>query len=190
MQFTPNIWERYAATLRNLITRRLIKGENIPKNFRLLKIILVFSALVRCESKESIKLYKNLEKLLNYAAKKISAKGISLKYSINEKQNYIIDYNLLKLLVLELVANPTQNTVKLEIKFLKERMIFTVQNATASKILKRLAKKLNTILIKTRGESNFAIMLPAPCVLTLENSVEDSEDYENLFSSVNIMLFG
>ena len=100
-----------------------------------------------------------------------------------------MDYDILKLLVLELLSTPTQNIVYLEIKFLKDRILFIVQNATLTKISNCLAKRLKATMIKIRGESNFAVMLPAPCVLVNENLLEDYEDYENPFSSVNIMLF-
>ena len=188
MQFTPNIKERYAAALRILITHRIIKGEVTPKNKKLLKIITVFSHLVRKETNQNVNLFKNAEKLLQYALQKLKEKGVLLKYKINREQNYKVDYNLLKLLILELVTNPTQSIVYLQIKFLNDRMIFVVKNANLSKISKCLAKKLKANLIKIRGESNFAVMLSAPCVLN-ENLIEDYEDYKNPFSTVNIMLF-
>ncbi len=189
MQFTPNIMERYAAALRNLIARRVIKGENTPKNLRLLKIILVFSSIWRSETKGKVNVFKNAQRLLNAAALKLDENEIDLIYDLKGEKAYEIDFGLLKLLILELVSTPTKTKVDIKMIFLKDRMIFTVQNAKASKILKSLVKKLKGVLIKTRGESNFAVRLSSPCVYDYEISTEDTEDFEDSFSTVNIMLY-
>ena len=189
MQFTPNIWEKYAASLRNLIAKRLSKGEHPQKNMRLLKIILVFSALCRRETKEETKVFKSVERLLLYASLKFDESQKILTYSVKGEHGLKIDYSILKLIILELVADPTETDVNLKINILKNRIILTVQNAEPSKILKCLVKKLRGVLIKEKAESNFAVMLPALCVLNYDNLTEDNEDYEDTFSSVNIMLF-
>ena len=187
MQFTPNINERYAAALRNLIVRRLIKGENTKKNLRLLKIILVFSSLCR-EEKENVNVFENAQNLLNAAALNFNKNEKNLTYSIKGEQGYKINYSILKLLILELASTPTQAKVYIKINLLEDRMIFTVQNAEPTKILKCLVKKLKGTLIKTRGESNFSVMLSSPCVYNYESLIEDTQDYSDSFSAVNIML--
>ena len=189
MQFTPNIKERYAAGLREIITRRILKGENTPKNKKLLKIILVFSHLCRNEIKENINLLNSIENLLKVVALKYNENQKSLTYDITGRKNYEIDYELLKLLVLESVFNPTQIKVRINVKLLESRIIFTVQNAKPSKILKCLIKKGKGILINEKTGSNFAIMLPVKNVLHYENFKEKSEDYSDPFSALNIMLF-
>ena len=189
MQFTPNIWEKYAASLRNLISKRLSKGENLQKNMRLLKIILVFSALCRSKIIEKVNLYKNIEELLNAAALKFYEEEKILNFQLSGSNTYETDYNLLKLLILELISTPTQNIVNIKILFLNGRIILTVQNVEATKNLKYLVRKTKGILIKIRGESNLAVKISTPCVLTFENLAEDNEDLSDPFSSVNIMLF-
>ena len=156
VQYTPNIKERYAAALRNLITWRVIKGENLQKNLRLLKIILIFSALCRSKIIEKVNLYKNIEKLLNAVTLKFYEEEKILNYKLVGHKTYETDYNLLKLLILELISIPTQTMVNIKILFLKDRTILTVQNVEATKNLKYLVKKTKGILIKIRGESNEA----------------------------------
>lgn len=189
MQFTPNIKERYAAALRNLITRRVEKKENLQKNLRLLKIILIFSTLCRSETKEEVNVFKGFEKFLLYVSLKFDESQKILTYSVKGEQGLKIDYSILKLIILELLATPTETDVNLKVNILKNRIILTVQKAKPSKILKCLVKKLKGVLIKEKAESNLAVMLPAPCVWPLENLVEDNEDFLDPFSSVNIMLF-
>lgn len=189
MQFTPDIKERYAAALRNLIAQRVIKGENLQKNLRLLKIILIFSSLCRSEIKAEVNAFKSIEKLLLYASLKFDESQKILTYNIKGEQGVKIDYSILKLIILELVAAPTETDVNLKVNILKNRIILTVQNAKPSKILKCLVKKIKGVLIKEKAESNLAVMLPALCVLNYDNLTEDNEDYDDPFSSVNIMLF-
>lgn len=189
MQFTPNIKERYAASLRNLIMRRATKGKKTEKNLRLLKIITVFSALIRSSYKENVNLYENIEKLLKTVRFKFYEQEKLLSFSLKGQRIYKIDFYLLKLLILELISAPTQKNVELKIFLLEESLIITVKNARATKILKCLVKKLKGILINIRGESNLAVKISAPCVLDFENLAKDNEIYEDLFSSVNIMLF-
>ncbi len=180
MQFNPSKKERYAAALRKIIAKRLLAQKEISKNLKLLKIILVFSALCREQTKEKFKLFECCQKLLTETRINFSLKG---------EKSYEIDYYLLKLLILELVSAPHKEQIVFRGEFLKNRIIFTVKNAELTQIAKALIKKLNGVLIKTRGESNFAVMLSAPCVLKTQNLIEDTEDFKNPFSSINIMIF-
>lgn len=189
MQFNPVKKERYAATLRKIIAKRLINNKCTPKNLKLLKIISVFSALSRDELRENVNLQKNIQNLLNKAYLKYKEQGKFLNFTIQGNQNYQIDYNLLKLLILELISSPIKDECFFKGLFLENRIIFVVKKAEQTQIAKALIKKLNGIALKERTESNFAVMLSAPCVLKTEDLIVDTEDLKNLFSSVNIMLF-
>ncbi len=189
MQFNPANKERYAAVLRNIIANRLINEKDILKNLKLLKIISVFSALNREKIMENVNLPKNIQNLLNKAYLKYKEQGKFLNFAFQGNQNYQIDYNLLKLLILELVSSPIKDECFFKGIFLENRIIFVVKKAEQTQIAKALIKKLNGIVLKERTESNFAVMLSAPCILKTEDSIEDTEDFKNPFSTVNIMLF-
>ena len=188
VQFTPNKNQRYAANLRKIIAKRLINEKDTQKNLKLLKIISVFSALCREERKEKVKLLNALENLLTQVSLKYKRKEKDLDFVLGGNENYEIDYSILKLLVLEMLSSPTKDEIFFEGQFLKNRIIFTVQNANPTQVSECFIRKLKGVLIKTRGESNFSVMLSAPSFSYDKSLSEDNEDFKNSFSTINVML--
>ncbi len=104
MIFLPKKKEILASLLRNYIQNCVNKyGTNI-KHKKQLKKIYEFEALNSYYDKLPHDLKKHISKLLLYAYSILLEKGRRLNYSVNLKENYIINSKLIDCIILNLIS--------------------------------------------------------------------------------------
>ena len=94
----PNYFERYLASLRILITRRILKYGQRPNYIKNLKKIIIAEALYYKKSVQNIDMKNHCENLL-FA---IFAHKPFLSFLINSDNNHIINQQLLSLLIVSI----------------------------------------------------------------------------------------
>ena len=182
MIYLPNFFERYTASLRNVIHLSVAKNGLMPKHLENMRKIFIIEALLCPDFEEPTDIAEFTSKLLSAVYINKLAKGNSFEFDIRLNGRYMLNRKLYTALIL----NICRNSHKLSIYKKYEQIIIRAENCEKNSYNK-IIKVMNSYSL-FESKSKTALIVLNYTATNKKSKPPIIESSYNPFSPVNLFI--
>lgn len=189
VQFTPNIWQRYAASLRSIIQDRIIQRGLTEQDRTALRRILLFEAVTREEYPRKVNMPFFLSDLIFKAQYVFACHAKRLSFRLYGSGVYAVDSDLFQLLIL-LLIRPSYTAVSLTVHLLDDGIVLIVSGGSLGRVAEQIVRAQKGHILYEQEQNRIAVRLSIPQETFHPQALRKSKgDLNDPLSLFHLLLF-